>query len=316
MFSLNSFIDTVNEKKINMDAVMVIQNGDVLGLHRFSNDIEHNVFSITKSYTSTAVGMAIDDGLLKLTDKPCEFFPDILPADADPRWQKVTLEHLLTMTSGHGKPHLMSKERKMLWGQTEESVDPAVKAEWLLYAFSRPMVYEPGEVMSYGNLAPYVAGRMVEKAVGCSMEDFLFERFWQPTGVKRPRWLTDNSGHSFAASDLYLDIRDQIKLGQLYLGEGEYEGKRYLSKAWAQTATSFHVPSHSISPAGYSIDEEVGYGYYFWMCYVPGTYRAYGREGQFVMVIPHRNAVIATQAMHSNVQQIMDAIWAHLVIQL
>lgn len=316
MFSFNSFIDAVNEKKINMDAVMVIKDDVVLGLHRFSNDIYHNIFSVTKSYTSTAVGLAIDDGLLKLTDKPYDMFGDLLGADSDPRWQAVTLKNLLTMTSGHGKPHLMASERRMLRGETDVKPDPIVAAEWLRYAFTCPVVYAPGEKFSYGNLAPYVAGRMVEKVTGTTMQNYLYERFWQPTGVKMPKWMADNAGHSFAASDLFLDITDMAKLGKLYLNKGEYDGKRILSESYVADATANHVASSSICPCCHANDEVQGYGYYFWHCSVPGSYRAYGREGQFVIVLPDRNAIICTQAMHSNVQEILDTVWEHLLPQV
>ena len=116
MFSLQGFVEKTKERGINMDAVMVVQEGVVLGLHRFSDDVIHNVFSVAKSYTSTAIGMAVDEGLLKLEDKPCDMFGEYMPKDADERWQEVTLFNLLTMSTGHGSPHLMVKDRKRLRG--------------------------------------------------------------------------------------------------------------------------------------------------------------------------------------------------------
>jgi len=280
MFSLESFIAAAKEKNLHMSAVMVVQNDTILGLHRFSDVIFHNVFSVAKSHTATAIGFAIDEGLLHLHDKPTEMFADILPPDADPRWQEVTLYHLLTMTSGHGQPYLMAAERKKLRGETQEAFSGEFQKEWLRFAFSRPMVYEVGKKFSYGNLAPYVAGRMLEKAVGMTICDYLYEKFWKHVGTAKPQWDTDMAGHTFAASDLYLDIADMVKLGQLYVGGGMYKGVRYLSEEWVKAATAKQVDSSYICPVGNAVDEEAGYGFYFWRNQgAANSYRCYGREG-------------------------------------
>lgn len=309
MINLQGFINTVKEQNINMDAVAVIKDGALLALHRFSDDVVHNVFSVAKSHTATAIGFAIDEGKLSLADRPVDFFADILPSDIDPKWSRVTLHNLLTMTTGHGAAHLMVVDRKML---REEK-----NGEWLDFAFTRPMPYEPGEKFAYGNLAPYVAGRMLEKAVGTTICDYLYEKMWMPMGVCKPRWDTDLAGHTFAASDLYLDIVDMAKLGQLYASGGCFNGQRLLSEEWVKAAGSKHTDSCVLNPGGYGKDEEAGYGYYFWLNHeVPGSYRCYGREGQFVIILPEKNAVIATQAMNSNVQPILDAVWKHILPQL
>ena len=306
MINLESFISAVKEQNINMDAVAVIKDDCVLALHRFSDDTVHNVFSVAKSHTATAIGFAIDEGKLSLTDKPVDFFADILPADIDPRWNDVTLYNLLTMSTGHGAAHLMVVDRKMLHEKGER--------EWLTFAFTRPLVCEPGKEFRYGNLAPYVAGRMLEKAVGMTICDYLYEKMWKPMGVKKPRWDADPAGHTFAASDLYLDIVDMAKLGQLYVSGGKYNGERLLSEKWVKAAGSKHYDTYVMNPGGYCADEEAGYGFYFWMNSDPeGSYRCYGREGQFVIILPEQNAVIATQAMNSNVEPILAAVRKHIL---
>lgn len=309
MLNLQNFSNSVKKQNINMDTVAVIKDGILLGLHRFSDTIEHNVFSVAKSHTATAIGLAIDEGKLSLTDRPVDFFRDILPENIDPKWKNVTLYHLLTMSTGHKDKHLMVADRKRL---REEGCK-----EWLTFAFTRPMPYEPGEKFAYGNLAPYVAGRMLEKAVGMTICDYLYEKMWKHMGVAKPRWDTDPAGHTFAASDLYLDIVDMAKLGELYASGGCYRGKRLLSEEWVKTAGSKHIDSCVLNPGGYGIDEEAGYGFYFWLNHAPeGSYRCYGREGQFVIILPEKNAVIATQSMNSNVQPILDEVWKHILPQI
>lgn len=317
MLNLNNFITSVKEQNINMDAVAVIKDDVLLGLHRFSDTVIHNVFSVAKSHTATAIGFAIDEGKLKLTDKPVDFFADILPADIDPRWNDVTLYNLLTMTTGHDTKHLMVVDRQKLRGESEEKLPQEMMDEWLLFAFTRPIVYNAGEKFAYGNLAPYVAGRMLEKAVGMTICDYLYEKMWKRMGVTKPRWDTDSAGHTFAASDLYLDILDMAKLGQLYASGGCYRGERYLSEEWVKSVGLKHIDSCVLNPGGYCADEEAGYGFYFWRNHeVEDSYRCYGREGQFVIILPEKNAVIATQAMHSNVQPILDAVWKHILPQI
>ena len=99
---------------------MAIKDDTILGLYRFTDTVAHNVFSVAKSYTATAIGFAVDEGKLSLDDKPIEMFAELVPEDIDPRWNDVTLYHLLTMTSGHGQPHLMAVDRRKLRGETEE----------------------------------------------------------------------------------------------------------------------------------------------------------------------------------------------------
>lgn len=282
------------------------------------NDIVHNVYSVAKTFTVTAIGMAIEEGKLSLEDRPLDFFRDIAPEGFDPRWEKVKLKHLITMTSGHGKPFLMAKERDMLRGLTpcEGDVTEEMMGEWMLYAFTRPMSYEPGTKFSYGNLAPYMAGRMLEKAVGMTMQDYLYEKLWKPLGKEKPRWDPDTNGHTFPASFLFLDITDMIEIGQIYLHKGVLRGHRFFSEAWADQVMSVQIPSSIICPGGVAPDETAGYGYFMWKNEATEGFRAYGREGQFVIVLPERNAVIATQAMNHNVQQILDLVWEYILPQL
>lgn len=319
MLNLKPFIDKNQDSRLDADAILILQHGKIAASHRFGGPQFHNVYSVAKTYLVTAIGMAVDDGLLHLTDKPTAFFPelfDALAGEADPAWQAVTVEHLLTMTAGHDAPAMMSADRKKLRGEGDAPTPKAVQNEWLRFAFTRPMAYAPGTHFQYSNLAPYVAGRMLEKVVGCNVRDYLAEKLWQPLGDAVPRWDSDPAGHTFPASDLFVDIANMAELGQIYLNRGVLGGHRYLSEAWVQAATRKHVDSKVINPAGEAADERCGYGYYFWMNHVPHSYCAYGRESQFIIVLPDQDAVIAVQAMHHNTQEMLDAVWATILPQL
>ncbi|MDO4977846.1 MAG: serine hydrolase [Eubacteriales bacterium] len=349
MFSLDQYIKYVEENDIKMDSIMVVQNDQLLGKHFFHEEIDRNVYSIAKSFTCTAIGMLVEEGLLKVTDKPVDFFPEVveelerrknayaektatglvgdcdgkvagkdpdgLDDGMDPRWKDVTLENLMTMTSGHGAPYFMAVDRVYLRGEKEAKPDQTILDEWLFYAFTRPMVYEPGEKFVYGNLAPYVAGRMVEKVTGMTLLDFLYERLWKPLGVKKPKWETDNVGHTFPASSLYLGIEDMVKFGLVFLGKGEYHGHRYVTESWVERATSNILPSDVINPTGDAPEEKQGYGYYFWQNSGEG-YRAYGKEGQLIIILPSKNAVIVTQGRNRDCQQVFDVVKEFIYPQL
>ena len=315
MFTLEPLIQAAADRQIRLHAVMVVKDDELLGAHRFSDERFYNVYSVTKSFTATAIGMGIDEGLLSLSDRPVDVFADLLPDTADPRWEKVTLRNLLTMTTGHQGAYLMAADRKFLRGETADKVDDAVRKEWLLYVFSRPMEIEPGTEFHYGNLGPYVAGRMLERAAGASLRDYLYERLWRPMGTKLPQWETDVSGHTFPASGLYLDIEDMTKFGLFCLHGERYDGMQLVSGEWIELAASRQVDCHPISRNPAAEDEKSGYGFSFWMNSRDG-YRAYGRESQFVLVLPKKNAVVSIQADHSNVQQVMDLFWEYIYEQM
>lgn len=314
MFSVREFEEKIKENHIHLCSYMVVQRDEVLAKQKLSKKNKHNVYSIAKSFLSLAIGMAIDDGLLSLQDKPADMFRDLISDEIDPKWEDVTLEHLLTMSSGHGTPYLMADDRKML--RSEDSlIDQEMKEEWLKYAFSHPLDHEPGETFVYGNQNPYIAGRMLEKVTGMTVCDYLYEKLWKPLGMKKPRWETDPAGHTFTASDLYLDVETMTKLGQVYLGNGSYRGIRFVSEAWIRKSTSSHIKSSCLSPNGGAADELQGYGYYFWKNTKEG-YRANGKMGQLILVLPEKEAVISVQARHISSQQILDIIWETIYPEL
>lgn len=313
---LQDFMDTVRRNRLGVDAVQVNQGGKVLDVHHFDRGGAHDCFSVAKSFLSTGIGIAIGEGKLTLQDSVTKALAEHLPDDIDPRYHQLTLRNLLTMTTGHDRPWLMSGERARFREEAQTANASRESKDWAYYAFTRPIVHEPGTVFSYGNLAPYLACCMLEKAVGATLRDYLYEKFWKPMGIACPRWDSCPAGHTFSASDLFMDIGDMIQLGTVYLNGGRFEDQQLVPAQWVEQATSKQVESAKISPEGSGEDETYGYGYFFWLCHQPGVYRAYGREGQFVIVMPQLQAVIATMSMHHDVQSILDAVWKDIVPKL
>ena len=315
MFNLQPFIEAAVKKSIPLHAVMVVKDDELLGAHRFYEQKFYNVYSAAKSFTSAAVGMAVDEGLLSLTDRPVDAFGELLPDAVDPRWEQVSLRNLLTMTTGHTEGWLMGAERKVLRGEMPGDVTEEEKAEWVLYAFAKPIGVTPGTEFHYGNQGPYLAGRMLEKAAGVTVRDYLYEKMWRYMKTPLPQWEMDTGGHTFTASGLYLDIEDMAKFGQMCLNNGRYDGRQIVSEEWMKLATSKQVDCSSISIDYYAPDELTGYGFLFWQNTREG-FRAYGRESQFIIVLPERNAVVCIQADYSDCQKVLDLFWQYIYEQL
>ncbi len=302
---LFDFLKKVEAEGTGLQGVCVFQNNEIEDEHYFAPDIPRNIFSVSKSFLSTAIGILLGEGALKLSDRPVDFFPQNIPDHIHPWYEKLELRHLLTMTSGHKRPLLHEGERNTL-----------KEADWIRFVFSQPLLAMPGESFMYSNGSAYLAGCMAEKVTGMKLKDFLYEKAFEPMHIPYPEWEECPMGHTFAASRLKLKLKDMIKLGVLYLNRGCCEGMQIVPAGWVDAATSFQTASRQISAFGTGEDENFGYGYQFWLCRYPGIYRAFGRLGQFVIVIPDKNAVIATSAQEKNEQSILDIIWETILPKL
>lgn len=302
---IEDFSNYVAKHDLNMLGIQVIQNDQTVLKQMYQEDIPYSIFSAAKSVMTTLVGIAIDEGQLSLEDKPVDVFENHLPGNLQDGFNDLTLRNLLTMASGHGRAYLMEKERLEL-----------SETDFIKYFFSQPLEYAPGEKFVYSNASAYIAGCMVENAVGAKLNDYAYEKLFRPMGIGRCEWLSCPMGHTFAPTRLYMHLSDIIKLGELYLGKGIYEGERLVSQSWVEQASTKKIDSAKISPSPSGEDELCGYGYQFWMTRFDGVYRAYGRRGQFIIVIPERNAVVATLADEPNVQGILDGIWETILPQL
>lgn len=290
---LGQFLTEIARQNINLNGISIYQHGEIIAEQYLASDVPRNIFSASKSFAATAIGILIDEGRLSLADRPVDFFPEHLPGHLSPGYEELNLYHLLTMTSGHARALLKSDERGNI-------PDP----DWIRYVFSQPLVSRPGERFVYSNGSTYLAGCMAEKATGVKLADFAYDRIFKKMDIPYPVWGECPMGHTFAAVMLELRLSDLIKLGLLYLNGGEYLGKRIVSERWVKEATTFKIASK-----GSGTDENYGYGYQFWLCRYPGVYLAFGRDGQYVIVIPQKDAVIATSADQPNSQRLLDIIW-------
>lgn len=275
--AIQNFVKRVEEKKLLVEGIAVADEKQVIIEHRFTRDIARNIYSHTKSYTASAVGMAVDEGKLSLNDRLVDYFSELVPENASPWLSQIQLKHLLTMSSGFGQAYLMGNDRRNV-------------EDYLGYMMGREMMTEPGAKFVYSNGDTYLAGRMMEKAVGEPMDYYLHKRLFAPLKIYWA-WEHDEQGHAFGASGLYLTLTDMLKLGQLHLADGVWNGERILSHSWiAQSGTKqIETGIHG------SIDGDFGYGYQMWMCPMPGTYRADGAYGQLSIILPDCGLLVAIQ---------------------
>lgn len=298
--AVQNFVKRAEESNLQLEGVAVADEKHVIAEHRFTPDRPRNIYSNTKSFTAAAVGMAVDEGKLKLDDRLADFFPEYVPKNADPRLLQIRLRDLLTMSSGFGQGYLMA--------HYHTGIDDCME-----YMMSRAVIAEPGSKFVYSNGDTYLAGRMAEKAVGERVDTYLHDRLFSPLKIC---WAMEHDiqGHVFGASGLYLGLRDMLKLGQLYLADGVWNGRRILSHEWIAESSSKHIETGIDE----SIDASFGYGYQMWMCPYPGSFRADGAYGQLTIVLPQQGLLVAIQCpeIDYNIDRVRPVLYYELIEEI
>lgn len=262
---LSNFVEKA--KELNVLGVKVSQNGELIGEWYSEPECRRNVYSATKSFTSCAVGFAVQEGLLSLDEKLTEAFAEDLPKEVDENLKKATVRDLLTMCLGQKEGSLMGEQRPLY-----------AEDDWVKLSLSLPFVYEPGTHFVYNNVGPYLAGILVQRRSGCDLVSYLTPRLFKHLGIKRPTWETDPLGNSFGAGGLFLTLSELHKFGLFYLNKGKWNGKQLLSEKWIEESTS-------ASDVDY-------YAYLFWRGEY-NSYRADGKYSQLSIILPDKDAVIS-----------------------
>ncbi len=251
----------------------------------YSANMPHGMFSVTKCIVSTAVGFAVDEGKLSLTDKILPFFSDY-PHKKSKEWDEMTVEKLLLMRS--------NKKFSFLQDMTDDHTAIFMKNP-----------FRKKKDFLYSNNDAHVLAHLVEKVTGERLVDYLTPRFFEPLGIKKPFWETNAKGVCVGGSGIYLTCEDLAKIALCYLDGGKYEGKQVVPEFWAKAvATKQTSPSKNWDADGFS--------YYFWL-EKNGSYRLEGLFGQFGVIIPEHNTVIAVIGAHVSDALIAKTINEYLV---
>ncbi|HEV2969020.1 MAG TPA: serine hydrolase [Pirellulales bacterium] len=295
--AIRDFVEAAD--KINtLHSFMLVRHGHVIAEGWWkpeAADKPHVLASLSKSFNSTAVGLAIEDGKLSLDDPVLKFFPDDAPADVSDNLQAMKVRDLLTMTCGH------DTEPKSVGGS------PSVKQ-----FLAHPVPHKPGTHFQYNTMGAYTLSAIVTKVTGKTTLEFLKPRLFEPLGIDNPEWGSSPEGNSFGGYGLKLCTEDIAKFGQLYLQKGNWNGKQLIPEQWVEQATSKQVPNDLESHSKIGIDWQQGYGFQFWRC-THNAFRGDGAGGQLCVVIPDQDAVIAITADTGNFQGEMNAIWDKLL---
>lgn len=289
---LDDFILRVKAEGLTLHGIAVQQDGETVAQHQWVPDEPHILHSLSKSFTAMAVGLAIDDGVLALTDQVYELFPEDCPPKISPYLEQMTIRHLLTMAAGHDTPKLLREQRVNVTDQN-----------WARYYLSCELDRRPGDRFMYDTGCTYMLSYAVQKATGQTLLDYLTTRLFEPLGIGRPRWDTCPRGVNIGGAGLYLRTAQILPFGQMLLGEGLYKGRQLVPEVWVAEAIRRQIDTHSDRP-----DWDSGYGYQFWMCQ-NGAYRGDGAEGQLCIVAPEKRAVIAVTADEPDMQAELNAIW-------
>lgn len=301
--ALVAFVDEANRKIDCLHSFMLLRHGQVVaeGWWRpYDAQTRHELYSLSKSFTSTAVGLAIADGKLSLDDLVLKFFPDDAPEKPSKNLQAMRVHDLLRMSTGHqSEPKLFSAQGPKL---------AASKQPWVKTFLSHPVPFKPGTHFLYNTPATYMLSAIVQKVTGETVLDYLRPRLFAPLGIENPTWGTSPQGITLGGYGLSIRTEDIARFGQLYLQKGRWNGQQLVPTAWVEAATARQTANGSNPDS----DWDQGYGYQFWRAR-HGAYRGDGAFGQFCIVLPRQDAVIAITSGTRDMQAVLNVVWDKLL---
>ncbi len=296
--ALLAVLDEAEAKINSLHSVMIVRRGHVIAegwWGPYAAEEPHQMFSLSKSFTSTAVGLAIAEGKFAVDDPVLKFFPDEAPAQPSANLRAMRVRDLLTMSTG--------QHNEDIAGFPYSSNESAVKKFLAL-----PVAHKPGTFFVYNTPATFMLSAIVQKTTGQTVLDYLRPRLFEPLGIENPTWDANKQGISLGGFGLSIRTEDIAKFGQLYLQKGNWNGKQLVPAAWTETATA-RWQSNGSNPAS---DWEQGYGFQFWRCR-HGAIRGDGAHGQFCVVLAEQETVVAITAGTRDLQGVLNVLWAKLL---
>ena len=307
----DKYFAAVAKEGQDLHSIMVVKDGNVVlekWMSKGKENEPHILNSVSKTFTSMAVGLAISEGKLALDEKLVDIFPEHCPENPSEYLKEITVEHLLTMSCGH-------------------STDPTHKSwevkdrSWIRFFMEHPVTHKPGTLFCYNSLGTYVLSAIVQKRTGEKVADYLYPRLFRPLGINNVSWLESHEGINTGGWGLFLKTEDLAKMGLMILQNGQFNGCQVVPAEWIESASSAQVPC---VPAGMNSDDAdklrkvaktsdwlQGYGYQMWRCRY-NAFRADGANGQYIIMIPDKNAVVVTTANIRDMQGEINLIWKYI----
>ncbi|ACU74739.1 beta-lactamase [Catenulispora acidiphila DSM 44928] len=298
--SIAALLDRLEARSVECHSIMVVHRGHVVAegwWAPYSAERPHLLYSLTKSFTAIAVGLAVADGLLSLDDRVVHVLPDHVPADVSEQASRITVHHLLSMTAGHATDSLTEA-----W---EREPDDLVKG-----FLGLPFAAAEGTRHTYDNSTTFILARMVERVTGRGLPEFLDKRLFKPMGIDHAEWDRVRSGAAFGFHGLHLTTEAIASFGELLRRGGMWGDQQLVPRGWVELATRRHIDSEWILDGSDQADFSYGYGYQFWMS--RHGYHGHGSFGQQCVVVPSHDLVVAVTAQ-GEAQKVLDAMWECLL---
>jgi len=297
------FVDAADKNANEIHSFMFLRHGKVIAegwWNPYRPDLKHTMYSLSKSFTSTAIGFAVSEKLLTVNDKVLSFFPEDVPDTIFTNLEQMTVKDLLTMSAG-------------------QDPDPTYRVagntgSWTKTFIRTPVVYEPGTKFLYNSLATFMLSAIIQKVTGEKVIDYLKPRFFDPLGIDSIDWEVNAQGINTGGWGLRLKTEDIARAAQFYLQKGKWNGKQLLPAEWIDEATSFKIDQAPDAPKTVkdSSDWTQGYCYQFWRCR-NNAYRGDGAFGQYMIVFPDLDAVIAITSQTDDMQKELNLVWKYLL---
>jgi CubicO group peptidase (beta-lactamase class C family) len=285
-----------------LDAVqgfMLVRHGNVVAegwWAPYRPHSPHSLYSLSKSFTSSAIGLAVAEGRLTVDDPVLKFFPDDAPANPGENLKAMRVRHLLSMNTGHKE----DTTRHVFGGEDDN---------WARVFLSLPVEHQPGAWFVYNTAATYMLSAIITRLTGESLLDYLRPRLLDPLGIENPVWETDPRGINIGGTGLHIKTDDIARFGQLYLQKGMWQGQRIVPEAWIAEATQATSDNRNTQT---NPDWTAGYGYQFWRCR-HNAYRGDGAFGQYCIILPEQEAVLTMIGGVQDMQVVLNKVWEHLL---
>ena len=276
---LERMFDAIDDQRLRVHSALVIRNGYIVAetyYPPFNQDTKHPLYSVTKSFISALVGIAIEQGYINgVEGRVVDFFPEREFANLDGRKAAMTLEHLLTMTSGLDWVEGMRVYQEM-----------AQSRDWVKYVLDKPMAAEPGSQFNYCSGCSHVMSAIIHETTGMGTLDFAQSRLFEPLGISSVHWNLDSSGIPIGGWGLELTPRDMAKFGHLYLNHGVWDGQQVVPAEWVTASLTDRIKA----------GDELTYGYQWWLYPSSGHFAAVGLAAQLIYVSPELDIVVVFTA--------------------
>ncbi|MGA5126063.1 serine hydrolase domain-containing protein [Streptomyces pseudogriseolus] len=298
---VHAFLDALEaDPDIEPHGLTIVRHGRVVASGTwapYAAERPHLLYSLSKSFASTAAGLAETEGLIDFDATVLSYFPEIDADITDPRSRSMLVRHVASMASGHDH-------------ETVDEAFGADPAEPVRGFLLQPPQRDPGTLFTYNQPCTYTLGAIVQRVTGQTLVEYLRPRLFDPLGIGEALWSRDRAGRDIGFAGLHITHDAIARFGLLYLNDGVWQGERLLPEGWVERATRPQIDTAEVM-GGDRGDWGRGYGYQFWIG--RHGYRGDGAYGQFCVVLPEHDAVIAATSATAEMQRYLELVWRHLL---